>query len=74
MMEGPLASVRDQRPESVSYAGAAEVLQEVWVALRSNMRAVLESVTLADVVEHDLPADVTALAAAPEAWQPHPRS
>jgi DNA-binding IscR family transcriptional regulator len=54
--------------------GAAEVLQEVWVALRSNMRAVLESVTLADVVEHDLPADVTALAAAPEAWQPHPRS
>jgi Rrf2 family protein len=74
VMEGPLASVRDQRPESVSYAGAAEVLQEVWVALRSNMRAVLERVTLADVVEHDLPADVTALAAEPEAWHPHPRS
>jgi DNA-binding IscR family transcriptional regulator len=48
--------------------------QEVWVALRSNMRAVLERVTLADVVEHDLPAQVTALTADPEAWHPHPRS
>jgi Rrf2 family protein len=73
VMEGPLASVRDQRPESISYAGAAEMLQEVWVALRSNMRAVLERVTLADVVQHDLPAEVTALAADPEAWHPHPR-
>ena len=50
VMDGPLASVRDQRPESVSYSGSAETLQEVWVALRSNMRAVLEQVTLADVV------------------------
>jgi Rrf2 family protein len=73
VMEGPLASVRDQGPESVSYAGAAEMLQQVWVALRSNMRAVLERVTLADVVEHDLPTEVTALAADPEAWHPHAR-
>ena len=68
VMEGPLASVRDQRPESVSYAGPAELLQEVWVALRSNMRAVLEQVTLADVVEHELPSEVAKLAADPEAW------
>ena len=68
VMEGPLASVRDQRPESVSYSGAAETLQEVWVALRSNMRAVLEHVTLADVVKHRLPAEVAKLAADQNAW------
>ncbi len=73
VMEGPLASVRDQRPESLSYGGSAEMLQEVWVALRSNMRAVLERVTLADVARHDLPAEITALAADPDAWNPHPR-
>ena len=67
-MDGPLASVRDQRPESVSYSGSAETLQEVWVALRSNMRAVLEQVTLADVVQHRLPAEVAKLTADPEAW------
>ena len=72
-MEGPLASVRDQRPESITYAGAAETLQEVWVALRSSMRTVLERVTLADVVGHELPTEVKALAADPEAWHPHPR-
>jgi len=74
VIEGPLASVRDQRPESLSYAGSAETLPEVWVALRSSMRAVLERVTLADVVNHDLPAEVAELVADPEAWRPHPAS
>ena len=38
------------------------------MALRSNMRAVLEQVTLADVVQHRLPAEVAKLTADPEAW------
>lgn len=71
MIEGPLASVRDDRPESTTYDGPAEALQGVWVALRSNMRAVVDSVSLADVVAGELPSNVAELAADPEAWSPH---
>ena len=71
VIEGPLASVRDERPEDVSYAGPAEMLQEVWVALRTSMRAVLDGVTLAEIVDRDLPARVAELAADPEAWSSH---
>ena len=69
--EGPLANVRGVRPEAVDYAGAAEPLQEVWVAVRANLRAVLESVTLADLASGELPAEVRGLTTDPEAWQPH---
>ncbi len=61
-VEGPLASVRGEPPEEVEYTGAAEPLQQVWVALRANLRAVLENVTLADVVGDKLPKDVERLA------------
>ena len=37
--------MRGERPEEVSYAGAAEPLQDVWIAVRANLRAVLEHVT-----------------------------
>ena len=67
-VEGPLASIRGERPEEVVYRGRAEALQEVWVALRSSLRGVLERTTLADVAAGTLPADVTALARAPDAW------
>jgi len=67
-VEGPLASVRGEPPESVSYAGPSEALQTVWVALRANLRAVLDEVTLADVVGHTLPAAVTELTERPDAW------
>jgi DNA-binding IscR family transcriptional regulator len=40
----------------------------VWIALRANMRAVLEEVTLADLVENRLPAAVAALSSRPESW------
>ena len=48
--DGALASVRGSRPEELDYSGAAEPLREVWIALRANLRAVLEEVSLADVV------------------------
>jgi len=67
-VEGPLASVRGEPPESTDYGGAAESLRTVWVALRANLRAVLEEVTLADVVSGRLPASVSALADDPDAW------
>ena len=70
-VEGPLANVRGDWPEAVEYSGAAEHLQEVWIAVRANLRAVLESVNLADLVEGDLPAPITELTRDPEAWVHH---
>src|SRR5688500_19534556 len=43
-VEGPLATVRGQRPEDVEYTGAAKPLQRVWIAVRRNLREVLEQV------------------------------
>jgi Rrf2 family protein len=67
-VEGPLASVRGEAPEGLDYGGSAKALQTVWVALRANLRAVLDEVTLADVVAGKLPARVAALADDPDAW------
>jgi Rrf2 family protein len=71
VVEGPLANVRGMRPEDVEYEGAAEHLREVWIAVRANLRAVLESATLAEVVRGELPGLVEALARDPESWRPH---
>jgi Rrf2 family protein len=68
-VEGPLASVRGTRPEQVSYVGAAASLQEVWIALRASLRAVLENVTLADVAAGKLPDQVATLSSDPAAWK-----
>jgi Rrf2 family protein len=70
-VEGPLANVRGVRPESLEYAGAATGLREVWVAVRVNLRAVLEEVTLADLAAGRLPQHVLALTQSPDAWDPH---
>jgi len=70
-VEGPLANVRGEWPEAVEYEGAAEHLREVWIAVRANLRAVLESVTLADIVDGTLPEPVTELTRNPEAWVHH---
>jgi Rrf2 family protein len=67
-VEGPLASVRGERPEHLDYDGSAEALQDVWIALRANIRAVLEHVTVADVAKRHLPRKVAALAREPAAW------
>ncbi len=67
-VEGPLASVRGQRPEDVDYLGPARPLQLVWLAVRANMRAVLEGVSLADIVADDIPPFIAELTADPAAW------
>jgi Rrf2 family protein len=69
-VEGPIAHVQSAPPESIEYRGNAEHLQEVWIAVRANLRAVLEHVTLADLVSGELPAAVRGLAAEPDAWSP----
>jgi Rrf2 family protein len=70
-VEGPIANVRGMRPEQVEYAGTAAPFRDVWIAVRANLRAVLEVVTLADVAAGRLPDEVAAIAADPDAWLPH---
>lgn len=67
-VEGPLASVRGDGPEDLGYRGAAEPLQKVWVALRWNLRSILEEVSLDDLVSGKLPESVTEISDLPEAW------
>jgi Rrf2 family protein len=68
-VEGPLVGVRGQRPEEVSYNGSAESLQQVWLALRANLRKVLEHVTIADVAAGKIPKQIVALSRQEEAWK-----
>ena len=72
-LDGPLAEVRGLRPEMASYEGAAEHLQDVWVATRASLRLVLERVTLEHVVNGKLPAPVARLVANPDSWEPRVR-
>lgn len=67
-VDGPLAEVRGGPPEAVEYAGVAEDLLLVWMAVRANIRQVLERVSVADIAGHDLPGHVRDLAADPEVW------
>lgn len=67
-VEGPLADVRGAPPEDLDYTGAAAPLQQVWIATRANLRAVLEHVSLADLAAGSLPDDVAALTDDPQAW------
>jgi Rrf2 family protein len=61
-IEGPLADVHGDAPERLDYPGNAEPLREVWFALRANLRAVLEGVTLEQLATGRLPKRVANLA------------
>lgn len=67
-IDGPLAAVSGERPENLSFTGTAAPLREVWIAVRSSLRAVLEEVTLADLANGTLPPAVTARTVDPDAW------
>ena len=66
-VDGPLAAVRGEAPENVSYVGAAAPLQDVWIAVRASLRSVVEHVTLADLATGAVPGDVARLADDPDA-------
>jgi Rrf2 family protein len=67
-IDGQLLGVRGERPENVGYIGAAEPLQRVWIALRASERAILEEVTLDQIVSGELPDTVMRLVGDPRAW------
>ena len=68
VVDGPLANVRGMSPENLEYTGPATPLRDVWVALRANLRAVLEHVTIDDLRRGNLPPEVRELTATPDAW------
>jgi Rrf2 family protein len=70
-VEGPLASVRGASPEALEYEGTAAPLGKLWVAVRANLRAVLEEVTLADVASGELPDVIDEITSDPGVWLTH---
>jgi len=70
-IDGPLAGVSGARPETLDFDGTATPMRDVWIAVRASLRAVLEHVTLAEVVAGELPAHVRDLVADEDAWIPH---
>jgi len=70
-VEGPLASVRGASPETIKYTGTAQPLGKLWVAVRADLRAVLESVTLADIASGELPGVIDEITSDPEVWATH---
>ena len=72
-VEGPLAEVRGERPEKLSYPDSVASLQHVWIAVRASLRDVLDGTSIADIVSGQLPDQVRDLAANPAAWQIIPR-
>jgi Rrf2 family protein len=67
-VEGPLANIQDLAPESTNYAGDAEHLKDVWIAVRASLRRVLEEVTVADLRDGTIPDDVLRLTEDEGAW------
>ncbi|MES1246913.1 MAG: Rrf2 family transcriptional regulator [Actinomycetota bacterium] len=67
-VEGPLANVRGVAPEDLEYTGSAARLRDVWIALRANVRGVLEQVTLAEIARGELPPHVLELTRDTDAW------
>ncbi|HYH61534.1 MAG TPA: Rrf2 family transcriptional regulator [Solirubrobacterales bacterium] len=67
-VEGPLANIHESAPEDLHYEGAAERLRDVWVAVRHNIRAVLETVTLDELAAGNLPWQIDAMLNDPQTW------
>jgi DNA-binding IscR family transcriptional regulator len=63
--------VRGDSPESLKYGGTAQPLGKVWVAVRANLRSVLERVTLADIAGGELPGLIDEITSDPEVWATH---
>jgi bifunctional enzyme CysN/CysC len=73
-VEGPLATVRGGKPEDTGYPGVAGQLPRVWIAVRKNLRSVVEHVTVADLANASIPDSINVLADDPEAWVTRPGS
>ncbi|GAA3527543.1 Rrf2 family transcriptional regulator [Aeromicrobium flavum] len=68
-VDGPIVSIHGVRPEAVTYQGRAEVLTPVWIAARHALREVLETVTIAQLAEGELPSSVLKRTETDDAWR-----
>ncbi len=66
-LEGPLAAVQGVRPDQLNYEGAAKHMQQVWISVRTQLRSVLDEISIQDVVNGDVPE------VADEEWAPRVR-
>ena len=55
IIDGPLSHVRGQLPADLGYNSAARTLQDVWLAVEAQERAMLEQVTFAHLASGQLP-------------------
>lgn len=70
-VDGPLVSVYGLRPEAVTYNESAMVLQHVWIAARSSLRQVFETVSIQHLADGAIPTEIEELTEGDEAWLPH---
>ena len=73
-MDGPLIRVHGMDPDDLLYPESTQDIATLWVAVRANVRAVLEHVTLQDLATGRLPAQVTELAALSTSSRAQPHS
>ena len=62
VIDGPLATVRDQSLRALAHEGPASELPVVWMAVRAGLRRILENVSIQDLVAGGLPHFVSELA------------
>jgi len=55
IIDGPLSHVRGHAPSELGYNSAARTLQDVWLAVESQEREMLERVTFAHLASGQLP-------------------
>ena len=67
-VEGPLATRSRRATGGVALSRRLGESPRVWIAVRANLRKVVEHVTVADVAAGHLPKAIDALAEDPEAW------
>ncbi|MEU0219215.1 Rrf2 family transcriptional regulator [Streptomyces sp. NPDC006265] len=67
--DGPIVSVRGERPSGLAYSGTAEPLLALWIAPRASVRGLLEGVTIAGPAAGALPEPVERPPAEPVAWE-----
>lgn len=61
-VEGPLANVHDISLREIDYPAPASSLKDVWKAVRTSLRSVLEATTVADLASGKLPRRIESLA------------
>ena len=57
-IEGPLANVHEESLRALEYPGAAAALPDVWMAVRTSLREVLEEISLDELARGRLPPHV----------------